>query len=154
MCGRIYDAGMAPYLPGVALALRIGVSTPCMEVSTRGTTVFVPGSLKLYIYGRISDRGVVSYPPRVALALQTPYWGFHTVRGGIDPGDHRVRLQLLELNMYGRIYGPGMGLYPARVALALRTPGWGFHHVRGGIDPGDHLCRPRFVGVVDVWKDL
>ena len=95
-----------------------------------------------------------SYPIRVALAPGTSGRGLHNVRGGIDPGDHRVRLQLLELNMYGRIYGPGMGLYPARVALALRTPGWGFHHVRGGIDPGDHLCRPRFVGVVDVWKDL
>ena len=24
---------------------------------------------------------------------------------------------------------------------------------RGGIDPGDYRFRPRFVGVVDVWKD-
>ena len=30
------------------------------------------------------------YPPRVSLALRTPGWGFHTVRGGIDPGDHRI----------------------------------------------------------------
>ena len=29
------------------------------------------------------------YPPRVALALRTPGWGFYTVRGGIDPADHR-----------------------------------------------------------------
>ena len=122
MCGRIYDAGMAPYLPGVALALRIGVSTPCMEVSTRGTTVFVPGSLKLYIYGRISNPWMAPYPPRVVLALRTPFWGFHTVGGGIDPGDHGVRLQLLEL-MYGRISDPGMEPYAARVVLALQIPG-------------------------------
>ena len=31
----------------------------------------------------------------------------------------------------------------------LRTPGWGFH-----TDPGDRRIRPRFVGVVDVWKDF
>ena len=34
------------------------------------------------------------------------------------------------------------------------NPGLGFHAVRGGIDPEDHHhSRPRFVGVVDVWKD-
>ena len=27
-------------------------------------------------------------PPRVALDERTPGWGFHTVRGGIDPGGH------------------------------------------------------------------
>ena len=26
--------------------------------------------------------------------------------------------------------------------------------MRGGIDSGDHRFSPRFVGVVDVWKDL
>ena len=55
--------------------------------------------------------------------------------------------------MYGMIYDPGMGSYPPRVVLALRTPGWAFRIVRGGIDPGDHRFRPRFVGVVYVWKD-
>ena len=37
------------------------------------------------------------YPPRVALPLRTPGWGFHIVRGGIDPGDHRFRPRMLEL---------------------------------------------------------
>ena len=37
------------------------------------------------------------YPPRVALALRAPSWGYHTLRGGIDPGDHRFRPSLLEL---------------------------------------------------------
>ena len=35
----------------------------------------------------------------------------------------------------------------------VRAPGWVFHSVRGGIDPRDHRYRPRFDGVVDVWKD-
>ena len=25
--------------------------------------------------------------------------------------------------------------------------------MRGGVVLGDHQCRPRFVGVVDMWKD-
>ena len=43
------------------------------------------------MYGRISDWGMEPYPHRVALALRTPGWGFHTVRGGIKPDDHRFR---------------------------------------------------------------
>ena len=43
------------------------------------------------MYGRISDLGTGHFPPRVALALQTPGWEFHTVRGGIDPGDRCFR---------------------------------------------------------------
>ena len=49
--------GMGPYLQRVALALQtqaskqsdggVGVSTPCGAISTRGTTVFVPGLLEL-----------------------------------------------------------------------------------------------------------
>ena len=52
------------------------------------------------MYGRIHDAGVGPYPPRAALDLRTPRWGlgrsqfgwgFHTVRGFIDPGDRRFR---------------------------------------------------------------
>ena len=43
----------------------------------------------------ISEPGMGPYPLRVALAPRTQAdhcgWGFHTVRGGIDPGDHRFR---------------------------------------------------------------
>ena len=56
--------------------------------------------------GRISDPGM-QYPPRVELAPQTPAnqqsaisqwdWVFHTVRGGIDPGDRRVRPRCVGL---------------------------------------------------------
>ena len=31
---------------------------------------------------------------------------------------------------------------------------WGFHTLLGGIDLEDVRFRPRFVGVVDVWKDF
>ena len=51
---------------------QVWVSTPFGEVSTRGTTVFVPGLLELYMYGRISDPGMRPYPPRLALAPRTP----------------------------------------------------------------------------------
>ena len=40
------------------------------------------------------------------------------------------------------------------MSLALRTPGWTFHIVRGGIEPEDPRFRPRFVVVVDVWKEF
>ena len=33
------------------------------------------------------------YPARSVLALRTPDWRFHTVRGGVDPGDNHVRPQ-------------------------------------------------------------
>ena len=43
------------------------------------------------MYGSFYELGMEYDPPRVALALPNQGWGFHTVGGGIDPGDHRVR---------------------------------------------------------------
>ena len=129
----------------------VGVPTPRGAVSTRRITVFVPGLLELYMYARTSDPGMGPYPSQVALALRTPGWGFHTVRGVVDPRDQRFRPRVVGVVMYGNIYDPRMISYPPRVALALRTPGWGFHTVGGGIDPGDHRFRPS---VVDLWKDF
>ena len=77
-------------------ASEVGVSTPCGVVSTRGTTVFVPDLMELQIYGRIYEPGMGPYPPRVAPAKRTPGWGFHTVRIGIDPDDHRFRPRFVE----------------------------------------------------------
>ena len=37
--------------------------------------------------GKTSNPWIGPYPYRVALALQTPGWGFYTVRGGVDPGE-------------------------------------------------------------------
>ena len=53
---------------------QIGDSTPCGEVSTLGTIVFVPGLFELETYRRIHDLGMASYPPRVALFLPIPGW--------------------------------------------------------------------------------
>ena len=61
--------------------------------------MFVPGVFESLVYGRISNPGKGSYTLRMALdstsasqsAISPLGWGFHTVRGGIDPGDHRFR---------------------------------------------------------------
>ena len=55
--GNIYYPRMGPHLPYVRLVPRtqasqrssseVGVSTPCVAVSTRGITVFVPGLFEL-----------------------------------------------------------------------------------------------------------
>ena len=69
MYGGIYDPGIAPCPPRVSLALRIGVSTQCRALLTRGTTVFVPDLSDLYMYGMIHDPGMDFYPPRMTMAL-------------------------------------------------------------------------------------
>ena len=97
----------------------VGVSTPCGAASTRGITVFVPSILELYIYEMISDPEVGPCPPRVALALRIPGWGFHTVRGGIDPGDHRFRPRFAGAADVRK--DPRMQSYPPRMPLTLRN---------------------------------
>ena len=76
----------------------VGIFTPCRAVSTRGITVFVPALSELYKYGSVSDPGMGPYRARVALAPRTlanqrsaKGLGIHTVRGCINPGDHRLR---------------------------------------------------------------
>ena len=57
------------------------------------------------MYEGISDPDMASYPLEVALALRNPGWGlarsqwgwgFNTVRGGIDPGDHYFHPGLVD----------------------------------------------------------
>ena len=74
---------------------QVGVCTLCGAVSTRETTVLVPGLLELQMDGRIYDAGMGPYPAWVALA--TPSWGFYTVRDGSDPGVHRFRPQFVSV---------------------------------------------------------
>ena len=57
-------------------------------------------------------------------------WGFHTLRGGIDPGS----------------------MIPSQSAITLW--GWGFHTLRGRIRLEDLHFRPRVVGVEEVWNDF
>ena len=46
-------------------------------------------------------------------------WSFHSVRGGIDPGDLRFVPELLEIYRFERIWEPGMGTYSPRVLQDL-----------------------------------
>ena len=72
MYGIVYDPRIALYPPRVSLALRIEVSTPCGARLNRGTTIFFPGLLDVYVYGRIHNPGMGPYPHRVTLAPRTP----------------------------------------------------------------------------------
>ena len=99
------------------------------------------------------------YHPQVALAPRTRAIQQSASGVGTTVFVHNVS----ELQMYGRISDPGMGPDLPRVALAPRTSNptqsamsqwvWGFHTVRSGIDQRDRRFRPRFVGVVRLWKD-
>ena len=92
-----------------------------------------------------------------------PLVGVSTPRGPVSASTPMITVSRPRcLYMCGRIDDPGMEPYPPRVTLASRTRanprsarGVGvFHTMRGGIDPGDHRFRPRFDGVVHVWKDF
>ena len=163
---------MRPYPPRLASTPRtpanqqsasaVWVSTPCGAASTRRIAAFVSGVLELYIYGRIYDLKMVPYPPRAALAPRTAAnqqsasrWGFHTVRGDIDPGDRHFnprRLGVADLYPYRRTSDSGMGPYPPRLAPTPRTSAnqqsasavGGFPRCGSGIDQGDRSRRgPR-----------
>ena len=101
---------------------------------------------------------------------------FHTLRGGIDPGDLCFRPQVVgvvevwrELSSGDKtLSSPGAAgprrwperqlspragsMSPSQSVITQR--GWSFHTLRGGIDPGDLCLRPRFVGVEEIWKDI
>ena len=79
------------------------------------------------MYGRISDPGMTSYPPRVVLGLRTRGWGlsrgsggwgFHTVRGVIDPWDRRFRPRFVAVVDVWKIFNQGMGPCLSPVVLA------------------------------------
>ena len=70
-CSWLY----APQVRVWQAASGVGVCTPFRALLTEGTTVLVPGLLKLYMYGRIHDTGMGPYPPRVTLALRIQGWG-------------------------------------------------------------------------------
>ena len=94
MCVGIYDSGMGPYPPRVALAQQnptnqrsargVGISTPCVAGSTPSISVFRPGWLEMLTYGRISDPGMGPYPPRLPLAPPTPADQRSTNRIGVS----------------------------------------------------------------------
>ena len=111
--GTVYDPRIRLFHPWVALVIRtpanqwltrgVGLSTPYGAVSTREIIVFLPDLLELYMYGILYGPGRERYPPRVRRNSTNPSqsaisqwgWGFHTMRGGIDPGDHRFPSRLV-----------------------------------------------------------
>ena len=67
-------------------SLNGNVEAPCRVVSTRGISVLVPRSLKLYLYGRIHDPGMGFYHPRVRRDIgHEPQSNLKISRGGGFP---------------------------------------------------------------------
>ena len=108
-----------------------------------------------------------NHPPQGALALCTIpsqsaigqwCWGFHTMRSGFEPRDHRFGPQVV-VNCKGmdafliracEPVLPGVRWYTYDPQpLSDRPVGLGFHRVRGGFQPRDHQSRPWVAGVVD-----
>ena len=142
-----FPLALALRTPGwVFHTLRCGIGPEDPRFRARFLLVFE-------MYEIISVPGVRSYPPRVALALMNSRLGFPHRARWYRPG-RRLLSSPFGWSFICKDFDPGIGPRPPRVTLFLRTPGWSFHTVRGGIDPGDHPFRPRFVGVVAVWKDF
>ena len=102
---------------------------------------------------------------KTQLATSQLGWGFHTFRGGIDPGDNRFRPRVVGVVEVWRDSSSGDGnLSCLGAAGPLRWPegqlspragsmsasesaitqwGWGLQSLRGGIDPGDQCFRHR-----------
>ena len=115
------------------------------------------------MYGSISDPGIGFYLPLAGDAGSTNPsqsainqwgWGFHTVRGGNDQGNHRFHPRCVGvLDMQPYILPEWSRLYEPQ-PVSNQPVGLGFPHRAGRIDPGNHRVRPRCVGVLDVWKDF
>ena len=99
-------------------------------------------------------------------------WGFHTLRGGIDPRDVRFRPKDFLVACICANVQPGDRNLSSPSAAGPRSwtegqhsqrassmsPGqsaitqwdWCFHTLRGGVDPGYVRFRRQFVSVVDI----
>ena len=107
------------------------------------------------MHGRISDPGRGLYPPRLALALRTPGWGFHTVRGGIDPGERRFHLQFVGFVDEWNVFVSGEGLLSFQGGAGSENSGLGFpHFAERYLSGGLSFSSLWFAGVVDIWKDF
>ena len=104
---------------------------------------FLPRFSKLWRYGVAIGSGMGPYPPRVKLAIYTSpnqsaigRWGcdFHTMAGGINPGDIRFRSRVVGVVDVWMDSAPGMGSCRPRVALTLCTsPGQSTIRQRGNV---------------------
>ena len=109
-------------------------------------------------------------------AISQSRTGFHTVRGGIDPGNLRYRSEVVGFGtVYNNIWFGCRTLPSPGAAGPLRWPEGklsphvgsmslsqsaicqcrtGFHTVRGGIDPDEVYFRLWAVGFVEIRKDF
>ena len=79
--------------------------------------------------------------------------GFHNMRGGIDPENHRFRPRFVRAvdlwkdfkSRHGTLFCPGGAGSTNPGQYAIRQWAWGFRTVRGGIDPWSIRFRIRFV---------
>ena len=100
---------------------------------------------------------------------------FHTVLGGIDPGDPRFRFQVVgvveiskDFLIRGEILSSPGAAGPRRCPEGKLSARWlyepqrisnqevglGFPQRAGGVDPGHLRLRRRVVGVVEISKDF
>ena len=103
-------------------------------------------------------------------------WGFHTLRGDIDPRIFLLQLGVVRVGEILKDFRPGDGnesspgvagprrwpetqssrragaTRPSQPAIGLWDSG--FHPHRGGIDPGDLPLRPRVVVVGEIWNEF
>ena len=101
------------------------------------------------MHGRISGPAMGPYPPRVAQALcPSPNhsaigqrrWDFHTVRGGVYPGENRFHLRGVGVEEirrdlrsgHGALSFPGGAGSTRSSQSAIGQRDWGFHIMRGG----------------------
>ena len=105
-----------------------------------GELVFRPRAVGFVMYGGIPHPGMGPHFPWLALALHSSpstsaigrlSWGFHTVRGGIDPGITFFILRWLELERYGRISRGGVGTISDRVSVVGVSAPFGAVSTRG-----------------------
>ena len=92
------------------------------------------------MYVRISDPGMASYPPRVVIALRTQVGGFHAVRGGIHPGEHRFRPRLVGIVGAWKDFRHGHRTLSYPSGAGSTNPRLGFPYRAGRYRPG----RPPF----------
>ena len=184
MHGRSYDPGMGPFpAPDAA-----GFQTPANQQSSNGNVLSTP-------YGAVSSQEITALPPvrrscrwlKGCLIqgwaciipgchrLHEPPgsinnhsqcgWGFHTVRGGTEPGDRRFRFSspfrwscacIMEgflIRGFGRIIAGYRRLHEPQ-PISSQPMRLGFPHPAGRYRPRGSSFSSWFVGVVDEEKYL
>ena len=153
----------------------IGIEEVLRDFSSGNKTLSSPGAAGLQQWPEVK-----LWPRAGSISLSqsaTSQWGsrFHTLRGGIYPGDPCFRPPVVgvveiwkdlqsgdetlsspgaagPLRCPERQLSPRVGSMSLMSQLVTSQLVRGFNTLRGGIDPGDLRFRPRVVRVVDIWK--